>query len=207
MGYLNYAVQGFIALAGLYLSWQELRNSLSSGKWLRFMLVAIIPLATFLSIYLTYKSDNSLASDLSSTEQNLNELKNYNYVATLTYNGADTEYFTASDPNHPNIPPGLPTLLLGTYQITSRTESGAASGVEYNCDAQSQQKYLQAIALNPDYPFSYYALATCQKQSNDSGWLQNAKKALAIFQITTTIDGHSYWQDAGLQETTVLLKN
>jgi hypothetical protein len=202
---MNILLNILITLASLYFSWKELQKAISTRKWFNFLLMVFIPVATLISIYITYKSDIFKDMSLKNANQELDRIKNYNYVSKLGYNGSEQQFFYAMDPNHPIIPSGLPQILIGTYSITGSASDGAPNRIEYKCDVDSQQKYQKAIDFNKNYPFSYYALAVCEKQVNNQEWQSNARKALDIFNITTVIDGHNLWHDLGKKEVEKIL--
>lgn len=160
---------------------------------------ALFGFISFLGLsYLSYQDSKAVES--------LDQIKRYEYTSKLTYNGSDQEFFTASDPSHPMIPSGLPEILLDSYAIASTSITGAPSAIEYKCDQASRQKYLEAIQFNPDYPFTYYALAYCEQKEGDKDWVTQAQKALAILKVTTEIAGHNQWQDAMHQAVQDMLK-
>ena len=57
----------------------------------------------------------------------------------------------------------------------------------------------------PMYPFSYYVLALCKKETNDPSWEADAKKAFSIFTKTTVVKDHHPDHDRVLKDVKRLL--
>ena len=56
---------------------------------------------------------------------------------------------------------------------------------------QSLAGKLSAITeRHPTFPFAHFWLAQCALGAGDSGWVQHAERAMAIFRHTTQIEGH-----------------
>ena len=58
----------------------------------------------------------------------------------------------------------------------------------------------------PNFPFSYWAKSMILLKKGDSNWLNNAQKALEIFKVTTSIEGHKKSHDQGLKFVLELLE-
>lgn len=161
-------------------------------------ILIVLSVVSFLGLgYLAYRDARvieMLTGQLASANKDLDRLKKYEYVSHLTHTGSEQIFFYTSDPNYPLIPQGLPEILIDTYEVTDEFGS-----IAYKCDAASQERYSKAIKLNPDYPFSYLALAHCKKQSGAQDWRGYASKALEIFEITTKIGGHHSEHDVALE--------
>jgi hypothetical protein len=84
--------------------------------------------------------------------------------------------------------------MRGTY-----TENGPT--VVFNTDAASEQKFRNVIAIEPRFPFSYFALAIIL---NNKGQFAEAKdnllKARAIFEKTVLVPNHDSNHDACLKD-------
>ena len=106
------------------------------------------------------------------------------YISTLNFKGTDLDFFYASDPNKPMIPSGLPSILYDSYTMVE-------GGIKIKCDKSSLNKFKKAIDFNQNFPFSYYALAVCDKESGGNNWEGYAKEAFDILKITTKIEGHN----------------
>ncbi|MCK5416038.1 hypothetical protein KAI92_01270 [Candidatus Parcubacteria bacterium] len=133
------------------------------------------------------ESSNKLSDmgiSLGRTMQELNEVKTYEYISTLNFKGTDLDFFYASDPNKPMIPSGLPSILYDSYTMVE-------GGIKIKCDKSSLNKFKKAIDFNQNFPFSYYALAVCDKESGGNNWEGYAKEAFDILKITTKIEGHN----------------
>ena len=71
------------------------------------------------------------------------------------------------------------------------------TGPDYfpRCDAKGLALFASVAREFPDFPFSHWALAKCLKQIGDPQWRSHAERAMAIFQHTTRISGHSPHHD------------
>ena len=58
------------------------------------------------------------------------------------------------------------------------------------CDEAALEIFHRATEANPDFPFSYFALAVCMVKRGEEGWQVHTQKALEIFEHTTEIAGH-----------------
>lgn len=76
----------------------------------------------------------------------------------------------------------------------------------FKCEPGAKEVCLKVINKMPTYPFSYYFLAKCLKEENDSLWVEMAQKAKTILQKTTQIAGHKADHDDALKEITNWLK-
>ena len=75
--------------------------------------------------------------------------------------------------------------------------------VSLRCDEAATEIFRRAIEVNPDFPFSHFALAICTEQRGEEGWQGYAEKAVEIFEHTTEIAGHHEnhdWALNGLRE-------
>ena len=50
--------------------------------------------------------------------------------------------------------------------------------------------FKDVIAMNPDFPFSYWALARCGYEKEEADWMKYGKRAVEILEQTTRIAGH-----------------
>ena len=111
-------------------------------------------------------------------------LRQYSHIASMLPVGAT---FYAGD--------GLTNnneLLKGTYE-----EKG--SQIFFKCDNDSITTYKKVIVGVPNFPFSYYALAICKERLNESDWIDYAKKAIKIFEITIQIPNHAMEHEEALK--------
>jgi len=126
-------------------------------------------------------------------EQQIILVRDYNDVAQLTLNGSP---WIGGDII---LRTPLTDIMSGT---ATRNVDGTWAKV---CSAAALDKYRQAIAYNPKFPFSYYWLALCLKESGDSNWTGAARKAREIFKLTTQISGHHPEHDQALRHLNELL--
>jgi hypothetical protein len=204
---INYTIQIIITILGFIFSYKEFKKALVSKHWLRFTGILLIPVLTLFSILFTYllgveqsQITNELSTKLKVTEQELTTTKKFEYISKLTPTGSEQLFFPAISPSVSFIPKGLPEILLGTYDINERSD------IFYKCDNESQKKYVKAIDFNPDFPFSYLAIAFCMKEYNPKKALGYAIKANEILEITTKIGGHDANHDTAKSILTNLLK-
>ncbi|MBI2182284.1 MAG: hypothetical protein HYU31_15880, partial [Deltaproteobacteria bacterium] len=89
-------------------------------------------------------------------------------------------------------------MLEGTFTVANDRAS-------YPCNPSTIAKFQEVIAKVPDFPFSYYAMASCLRQRGDSSWKGYAMKAVDILENTTIIDGHHPSHDQVLRELNLAL--
>lgn len=132
---------------------------------------------------------------LQQTNVVLENTKKYSYVARYGYYGGENL-----------IGLGLATdsKLYNLMEPTYYTENNL---FYYRCGEPHESTYLQVIKEFPDFPFSYFALASCKKQRNESDWNYYAKRALEIVKWTTTIGGHKKEHDSIINYLEDILKN
>lgn len=104
----------------------------------------------------------------------LQKMTRYNIVAMMGPEGCVGEWCRND---------GLNALLRDTIQAQGNRKS-------YKCDESSRQKYIAAIELNTDFPFSYYAEAECLIRAGDSAYKNFANNAKEILYYTTRVPGH-----------------
>lgn len=74
------------------------------------------------------------------------------------------------------------------------------------CDPGAKKACREVIDKMPSYPFTYYFLAKCLKEENDDSWIEMAKKAKEILEITTQLESHHTDHENVLGEVNNLLK-
>lgn len=126
-------------------------------------------------------------------EEDMDALREYSDVALLTFNGSQ---FVGGDILF-NSP--LTRILEGTYTQISPNRYRRV------CTSESIQKYHQAINEFPRFPFSYYWLALCLRDSGNPEWQTYAESAYSIFEKTTRIAGHQSSHDEALNYLNELL--
>ena len=67
------------------------------------------------------------------------------------------------------------------------------------CDKGAIEIFHRAAEINPDFPFSYFALAICIVKEGEEGWKWYAEKAVTILEHTTEIAGHHKNHDWALK--------
>ena len=63
------------------------------------------------------------------------------------------------------------------------------------CDEEGMEQAKQIIGEHPTFPFSYYVLATCQRDKGEREWVSYSQRALDILEFTTQVVGHNHHHD------------
>ena len=63
------------------------------------------------------------------------------------------------------------------------------------CDEEGMEQAKQIIGEHPTFPFSYYVLATCQRDKGEREWVSYSQRALDILEFTTQVVGHNRHHD------------
>jgi hypothetical protein len=121
-----------------------------------------------------------LALHLNNLESSISDVKKYTFVASLGPNGSTND----------NTGDIIITTPISIVMQDALSEDKVSHNINFKCDDASIARYKQVIGVNVNFPFSYYALAICLSEKNDSSALEYAKKAYEILKVTTTIDGH-----------------
>ncbi len=132
---------------------------------------------------------SKLSFQLNNLEGAISDVKKYTYVSTLTAYGSP---YSTSGPIIFNTP--ISRIMQDTISEDKMTHN-----LTFKCDDVSIAKYKKVIDVDPNFPFSYYGLATCFSNKNNPAALEYAKKALEILRATTTIDGHNINHDEVLK--------
>ena len=74
------------------------------------------------------------------------------------------------------------------------------NGSQVKCDDENYKIWYEAIEYDSTYPFPYYYLAKCYKNSNNPDWKKNAQIAKNILEKTTKFKVHNLGQDSILNE-------
>lgn len=156
----------------------------------------------FSDLYISKADSEITKMRLNNASSDLEIIEKYEYISKLNSRGSEQMFFMAINPDEPLIPEGLPAILFGSYNMIDQ-----GRGTEYKCDPASQEKFIKAIDFNPDYPFSYYALAVCKMDEGGNEWIEYGEKALEILQITTQIGGHNSEHDTALENLIEYLPN
>ena len=92
--------------------------------------------------------------------------------------------------------------LEGAY-IEEETQTGS---VYYpRCDDQGIARFEIVAREFPNFPFSYWALATCLKQMGEPQWREYGERAMSIFQHTTQISERKPAHDQALKQIEKML--
>ena len=134
-----------------------------------------------------------LADELDLQRKALNAIRRYTQISKLNIIGTTG---TVAFPLRETT--GISRMLEGTFTVANDSAS-------YSCYPATIAKFQEVIAKFPDFPFSYYALATCLNQRGDNSWKGYAMKAVEILENTTTIDGHHPSHDQVLRELKLAL--
>jgi len=121
------------------------------------------------------------------SEIKFNRLEKYSQIAKMGPQGSDIiagRYLSFTS--------GLPGALEGTYIL-------GATKFTYICTEESINKMIEVTKNYPDFPFSYFGIATCIKDQGKDGWTKYAKKSIEIFEETTKIEDHNLAHDEALE--------
>jgi hypothetical protein len=129
-----------------------------------------------------------LADQMISQRAQLHAISHYSSIAKLNMIGLTG---TVKPPLEEET--DIHKMLAGTYTIVNDRAT-------VSCDATSIQKLKQVTTTYPDFPFSYYFLARCLKQSGSVDWKRYAAQAVEILKYTTMIDAHHRNHDDILRE-------
>ncbi len=151
---------------------------------IRYIGLSFVVIGALLSLGDAYASGH----DMKDVRENLEKTKRFSVVANFGIYGGPIlmgDFMKTNDP--------LYNKLLGTYTITE-------NGVHFNCGAEAESIYNDVTQKYPDFPFSYYELAFCKRQRNESDWRDYAEKAVNILKWTTQVGGHKPEHDVALSE-------
>jgi hypothetical protein len=68
-----------------------------------------------------------------------------------------------------------------------------------DCLPEATTAFEAVIAMNENFPFTYYYKALCSHANQREGWQRNLERARRILRITTTIPGHNQNHDEVLK--------
>lgn len=127
-------------------------------------------------------------SELKNQRSDLDTIRQFTRVAELDARGLTGKYAA------PLIERTDQSLLLeGTFRVVDNK-------LMYLCDERSMGKFNQLTQQSPNYPFSYFAIASCLRTENDNEWKKYAEAAYERFSKSTTIEGHHSSHDEALQQ-------
>ena len=119
-------------------------------------------------------------------EDGINNIKEYSYYATLDIYGRNM-----------NVGNGL-SLKSDLSNRMEKVVTVVNEKIFVKNDKANLVIIDEVIEKYPNFPFGYFAKYNILKAFNDSEWRTYAKKAVAIFEITTTIKGHHETHDEAL---------
>ena len=134
----------------------------------------------------------TLRGRTSKLETQLDGVKRYGNVAKLNGMGLSGKVRPGSGLRETT---SLFRVLEGAYD---RKERGGQATLQIRCDDKGIAAFRKAAEINPDFPFSYWALAICGARAGDKEWRKHAKRAVTIFEHTTQIAGHHPGHDGAL---------
>ena len=136
----------------------------------------------------------SLREKSSALERELEGVKRYGSVAKLNGFGLSGKVQADSGLSETSA---ISRALEKAY---IRREEGGRVTFLPRCDSTGIGAFRKAAEINPDFPFSYWALATCGAETGDEGWRSYAKRAVTILEHTTQIAGHHGHHDGALEQ-------
>lgn len=179
-----------------------------------FIAILILILSTIpgiLGAYYVYKDRNKIVGitliviafivsalgfiSYSNSKQNVERIERYSFISKMGPTGSN---ITAG--KHLCFTGGLPGDLEGTYILEGGT-------LTYNCTDESIDKMIVVTKSYPDFPFSYFGIATCKLDRGEDSWIEYAEKAVKIFKETTKIEDHDPAHDESLEMLQDDLKN
>lgn len=120
-------------------------------------------------------------------EDEVLNVKEYGYYATLDIYGR-------------NVTPGYGMKFSSDLSDRMDKVLMVANGKVYVKNEKANLPLFdEVIAKYPNFPFAYFAKFVILQAFKNPEWKIYAKRALAIFEITTTIKGHNESQDAALE--------
>ena len=103
-------------------------------------------------------------------------------------------------------------LAGGDTAITPKAEkiwiySGENNDIRHaKCDEEGMNHAMKLTEEHPEFPFSYYVLAACQKAKGDRKWIASSRRALDILEFTTQVPGHNRHHDTVKQRLSDWMK-
>ena len=122
----------------------------------------------------------------------------YYYYSRLTSNGSQ---FLGSLSTNTN----LSDYLKQDIRIDAKSNGEYSRFIQ--CSENAVIKFQNVTKSEPNFPFTWWALAFCYKQDNKGEWVKSAEKAKEILDITTSIQGHTLDHELAQVELKKLIKN
>ena len=145
------------------------------------------------------KEIRSLRGRASKLERELDGVKRYGSVAKINAFGLSGKYGPGSGITET-------TPLSRALEVAYARIDDGGRGKDYpRCDDTGIAAFRRAAEINPDFPFSYWALALCAEKAGDKEWRTLAERAVSILYHTTQIAGHNGHHDQAMKELRQLL--
>lgn len=141
----------------------------------------------------------TLRGRTSNLERELEGVKRYGSVAKLNGYGLSGRIGPGSGLKETSV---ISQALEGAYL---REEVGGQVRRRARCDDKGIAAFRRAVKINPDFPFSHWALAMCAVGAGGKEWRTHAERAVTILEHTTQIAGHHRDHDEALQALRRLL--
>ena len=135
----------------------------------------------------------------SKLERELDGVKRYGNVAELNAFGLSGRIRAGSGLKETS---SISQALEGAY---IRKEDGRQVRYLPDCNDAGIAAFRKTAEINPDFPFSHWALALCAAKAGDKEWRKYAERAVTILEHTTQIAGHHGHHDNVLEQLRKLL--
>ena len=136
----------------------------------------------------------SLRERASKLEGELDGVKRYGSVAKINAFGLSGKYGPGSGITETT------SLSRALEEAYVWKEDGGRERAYPRCDSTGIAAFRRATEINPNFPFSYWALALCAKKAGDKEWRTLAERAVTILDHTTQIAGHNGNHDEAMKE-------
>ena len=141
----------------------------------------------------------TLRGRTSKLERELEGVKRYGSVAELNAFGLSGKIRAGSGLKETS---SISRALEGAY---IRKEVGGQIRYLPDCNDMGIAAFRKAAEIDPDFPFSHWALAMCAAKVGDKEWRTYAERAVTILEHTTRIAGHHPHHDKVLEQSRKLL--
>ena len=138
--------------------------------------------------------DAKVRAITSEWERKLESLRRYSSVAKL--NGLGVSGMVGPGSGLKETTP-ISRALEGAY---IRKDVGGQEKHFPRCDKKGIAAFRKAAEVDPDFPFSFWALAMCARKDGNKEWRRYAERAVTILEHTTQIAGHNGHHDQVLEE-------
>lgn len=125
------------------------------------------------------------------------KVRDYSYFATFDFKGNNILVSNQHEKAYLTITTEL--YLLMHQILIFEDEKSAFSNFKIKQDNKTLVLINTVINRYPNYPFGYYVKYLWLKSNNQKSWIDFAKQAKSIFEVTTKISGHSIDHDDALK--------